>query len=111
MKLNDELNPGMELNGTQSRFFVKEKYTILDLILKQLITQRSQYQANIRLMFLNNYETSHDTLSFISKHYPTIASEPQLELLQNKVLIFILINELTLFFWFYYCCLLINIDS
>eukprot|EP00602_Paraphysomonas_sp_CaronLab_P005290 CAMPEP_0185017350 /NCGR_PEP_ID=MMETSP1103-20130426/305_1 /TAXON_ID=36769 /ORGANISM="Paraphysomonas bandaiensis, Strain Caron Lab Isolate" /LENGTH=1067 /DNA_ID=CAMNT_0027546715 /DNA_START=48 /DNA_END=3251 /DNA_ORIENTATION=+ len=83
LKLNGGLGTSMGLDKAKSLLKVKGNNTFLDLTAKQVMSMRQQY-GNVKFMLMNSFNTSKDTLSFLSK-YPSIVSDPHLELVQNKV--------------------------
>ena len=74
----------MGLDKAKSLLQVKGNNTFLDLTAKQVISMRKEFGLNVKFMLMNSFNTSKDTLSFLSK-YPTIIGDPHLELMQNKV--------------------------
>jgi UDP-N-acetylglucosamine pyrophosphorylase len=63
---------------------VKGNDTFLDLTAKQVISMRQQFKLGVKFMLMNSFNTSGDTLSFMTK-YSSISEDPNLELMQNKV--------------------------
>mmetsp|Transcript_29532 Transcript_29532/g.38189 ORF Transcript_29532/g.38189 Transcript_29532/m.38189 type:complete len:485 (+) Transcript_29532:71-1525(+) len=84
LKLNGGLGTSMGLDKAKSLLTVKDGQTFLDLIAQQVMKTREQYDTNVRFMLMNSFNTSKDTLDFLSK-YPELRNDPQLELIQNKV--------------------------
>jgi phosphoglucomutase len=84
LKLNGGLGTSMGLDKAKSLLKVKGNNTFLDLTAKQVISMRKEFGLNVKFMLMNSFNTSKDTLSFLSK-YPTIIGDPHLELMQNKV--------------------------
>eukprot|EP00604_Paraphysomonas_vestita_P003187 CAMPEP_0174821246 /NCGR_PEP_ID=MMETSP1107-20130205/6093_1 /TAXON_ID=36770 /ORGANISM="Paraphysomonas vestita, Strain GFlagA" /LENGTH=1056 /DNA_ID=CAMNT_0016038059 /DNA_START=144 /DNA_END=3314 /DNA_ORIENTATION=- len=84
LKLNGGLGTSMGLDKAKSLLKVKGNNTFLDLTAKQVISMRKEFGLNVKFMLMNSFNTSKDTLNFLSK-YPTIISDPHLELMQNKV--------------------------
>lgn len=82
LKLNGGLGTSMGLDKAKSLLMVKDNNTFLDLTAKQVLTMRKEY-GNVKFMLMNSFNTSTDTLQFFSK-YPSIISDPNLELMQNK---------------------------
>jgi len=83
LKLNGGLGTSMGLDKAKSLLNVKGTDTFLDLTAKQVIDMRQKY-GNVRFVLMNSFSTSKDTLEYLSK-YPVLVSDPNLELLQNKV--------------------------
>ena len=84
VKLNGGLGTSMGLDKAKSLLMVKDGNTFLDLIAKQVISMRKQYNSNVRFMLMNSFNTSADTLKYLEK-YPELVNDPNIELMQNKV--------------------------
>ena len=84
LKLNGGLGTSMGLDKAKSLLEVKGGNTFLDLTAKQVITMRKNFRSPIKFMLMNSFNTSKDTLSFLSK-YSALSDDPKLELMQNKV--------------------------
>lgn len=85
LKLNGGLGTGMGLDKAKSLLKVKGDDTFLDMIAKQVTSMREEYGQKIKFMLMNSFSTSEDTKAFLMEKYPALASEPGLEMLQNKV--------------------------
>ena len=84
LKLNGGLGTSMGLDKAKSLLDVKDGNTFLDLTAKQVISMRKDFKTPITFMLMNSFNTSTDTLQFLTK-YPSISDDPTLELMQNKV--------------------------
>jgi UDP-N-acetylglucosamine pyrophosphorylase len=84
LKLNGGLGTSMGLDKAKSLLEVKGGNTFLDLTAKQIITMRKDFKAPVKFMLMNSFNTSKDTLGFLSK-YPSVVEDPKIELMQNKV--------------------------
>lgn len=84
LKLNGGLGTSMGLDKAKSLLEVKGGNTFLDLTAKQVVSMRKKFKAPVKFMLMNSFNTSKDTLDFFQK-YPSIADDPTLELMQNKV--------------------------
>ncbi|CAM9241878.1 unnamed protein product [Chrysoparadoxa australica] len=84
LKLNGGLGTSMGLDKAKSLLTVKGADTFLDLTAKQVMKMREDYGTKVRFVLMNSFSTSKDTLDFLAK-YPELASDPNLELVQNKV--------------------------
>lgn len=84
LKLNGGLGTSMGLDKAKSLLKVKGSNTFLDLTAKQIISMRKRFKSPVKFMLMNSFNTSKDTLDFFKK-YPSIAEDPTLELMQNKV--------------------------
>jgi UDP-N-acetylglucosamine pyrophosphorylase len=85
LKLNGGLGTTMGLDGPKALLPVKNSLNFLDIIVRQTIQLRETYRARVRLIFMNSYNTSIETMAYLQKHYPALAAEPDIELLQNRV--------------------------
>jgi UDP-N-acetylglucosamine pyrophosphorylase len=86
LKLNGGLGTGMGLDKAKSLLVVAANGdTFLDLTAKQVLSMRQQYQQKVKFMLMNSFSTSADTIQFLQHHYPALASEDGLEMMQNKV--------------------------
>jgi len=84
LKLNGGLGTSMGLDKAKSLLVVKGNNTFLDFTAQQVTAMRTQFKSQVKFMLMNSFNTSNDTLSFLSK-YPSLAEDKDLELLQNKV--------------------------
>lgn len=85
LKLNGGLGTSMGLDKAKSLLLVKGSNTFLDLTAKQVLGMRKQFDVGVKFMLMNSFNTSKDTLDFFKEKYPDLASDPNLELMQNKV--------------------------
>jgi len=85
LKLNGGLGTGMGLDKAKSLLPVKGNDTFLDLTAKQVISMREKFGMDVKFMLMNSFSTSDDTLAHLRTHYPSLAAEEGLEMLQNKV--------------------------
>ncbi|CAB9504174.1 Phosphoglucomutase-like protein 5 [Seminavis robusta] len=85
LKLNGGLGTGMGLDKAKSLLKVKGDDTFLDLTAKQVIQMRKDYGMKVKVMLMNSFSTSADTMAFLEEKYPSLAGEDGLEMLQNKV--------------------------
>ena len=75
----------MGLDKAKSLLSVKGTNTFLDLTAKQVLGMRKQFNVGVKFMLMNSFNTSKDTLDFFAEKYPSLAADPTLELMQNKV--------------------------
>jgi hypothetical protein len=54
---------------------------------QKVIAMRKSFKANVRFILMNSFSTSKDTMDYLAK-YPDIASDPDLEFVQNKVVVY-----------------------
>lgn len=84
VKLNGGLGTSMGLDKAKSLLDVKGGNSFLDLTAKQVMSMRKTFKSPIKFMLMNSFNTSQDTLNFL-KAYPSLAEDPNVELMQNKV--------------------------
>lgn len=86
IKLNGGLGTGMGLEKAKSLLTVRDGLTFLDLIVRQLVLLRARAgSVNVpRLLFMNSFSTSGDTLEFLAK-YPELGAPAGLEFMQSMV--------------------------
>jgi UDP-N-acetylglucosamine pyrophosphorylase len=84
LKLNGGLGTSMGLDKAKPLLKVKETDSFLDLTAKQVIAMRKHFNSDVAFTLLHSFNTSKDTLSYLQR-YPSIISDPNLELMQNKV--------------------------
>jgi UDP-N-acetylglucosamine pyrophosphorylase len=85
LKLNGGLGTTMGLEGPKSLLKAKGNHTFLDLIVGQIQHLRRAHRDHVRLMFLNSFNTSAETISYLRQKHPKFATEPDLEIIQNKI--------------------------
>ena len=86
IKLNGGLGTSMGLQKAKSLLKVKGEDTFLDLIVKQVISLRAQSGHKVRLLFMNSFSTSEDTLSYLSRYADQeLAAPEEVELMQNRI--------------------------
>ncbi len=87
LKLNGGLGTGMGLKKAKSLLTAKQNQSFLELIIKQVISQRQQFDSDLPLVFMNSFSTETDTLDVLHQ-YPDIMNGQKnipLSFLQNKV--------------------------
>jgi UTP--glucose-1-phosphate uridylyltransferase len=84
IKLNGGLGTSMGLTKAKSLLKVKEDFTFLDIIVRQILALRSSYRKKIPLLLMNSFNTQEDTLAFL-QNYPTLKMDDlPLDFVQNK---------------------------
>ncbi len=64
IKLNGGLGTSMGLDKAKTLLKIKDHFTFLDIILKQVFYLREKTQTPIPLLFMNSFNTSEDTLNY-----------------------------------------------
>ena len=86
IKLNGGLGTSMGLQKAKSLLKVKGEDTFLDLIVRQVKHLRSISGTPVRLLLMNSFSTSADTLAYLEKYAADgFADRAEVELLQNRV--------------------------
>ncbi len=83
IKLNGGLGTSMGMQGAKSLLTVKEHWSFLDIIVKQILHLREQHQARLPLVLMNSFSTERDTLTALH-HHPGFRQEIPLSFLQHK---------------------------
>ena len=68
IKLNGGLGTSMGLQGPKSLLAVRERVTFLDLMVRQILDLRNSSGAPVRLLLMNSFSTSQDTLDHLMKY-------------------------------------------
>lgn len=86
IKLNGGLGTGMGLQGPKSMLAVREGVNFLDLMVRQILDLRKSSGANVRLLLMNSFSTSGDTLDHLEKYRAQgLADAAEVELMQNQI--------------------------
>ena len=86
LKLNGGLGTGMGLQTAKSLLPVREGVNFLDLMVKQILRLRRESGENVRLLLMNSFSTSEDTLNHLSQYAQHDLSSPdEVELMQNMI--------------------------
>ena len=86
IKLNGGLGTSMGLQKVKSVLEVRPGVAFLDLIVRQVKCLREASGAPVRLLLMNSFNTSDDTLSYLSKYAADgFATASEVELMQNQV--------------------------
>lgn len=86
IKLNGGLGTSMGLEKVKSLLEVRPGVTFLDLIVRQVASLRERTGAPVRLLLMNSFATSDDTLGHLAGHAPEgLRTAGEVELMQNQV--------------------------
>lgn len=86
IKLNGGLGTGMGLQGPKSLLTVGSGLNFLDLIVRQILELRNRSSTPVRLLLMNSFSTSGETMSHLAKYRDSgLAESSEVELLQNRV--------------------------
>jgi len=84
LKLNGGLGTSMGLDAPKSLLEVKEGLTFLDVIVRQVLSLRSRFEARLPLVLMNSFATREETLAALEAHSEIDADVP-IDFVQNKV--------------------------
>ena len=86
IKLNGGLGTGMGLQGPKSLLSVREGVNFLDLMVRQILDLRKTSGAKVRLLLMNSFSTSAETLADLEKYRQEgLADAAEVELMQNQI--------------------------
>lgn len=86
IKLNGGLGTGMGLQGPKSLLPVHGDITFLDLIVRQVVSLRHAHHARTRLLLMNSFSTSRDTMHHLARYAAEgFAAATEVELMQNQI--------------------------
>ncbi len=84
IKLNGGLGTSMGLDRAKVLLPIKNTFTFLDLIVRQILDLRSRSGCPAPVIFMNSLNTHHDTRVHLAG-YPQIVSDVPLDFLQHRV--------------------------
>ena len=86
IKLNGGLGTGMGLQGPKSLLSVRDGVNFLDLMVRQILDLRKSSGANVRLLLMNSFSTSRETLGHLQRYRSEgLAEASDVELMQNRI--------------------------
>ncbi|MCF7675020.1 MAG: UTP--glucose-1-phosphate uridylyltransferase [Akkermansiaceae bacterium] len=86
IKLNGGLGTSMGLKGPKSLLPVRDGVTFLDLMVRQVLALRENSGAKVRLLLMNSFSTSGETLAHLARYAADGLAEPgEVELMQNQI--------------------------
>ncbi len=84
IKLNGGLGTSMGMDRAKSLLCVRRGLSFLDIIARQVLHLRKQYDAPLPLIFMNSFRTSADTMAALARYEDLPVEGLPLEFLQNK---------------------------
>ena len=84
IKLNGGLGTSMGMERAKSLLCVRRGLNFLDIIARQVLHLREEYDATLPLLFMNSFRTSADTMAALSRYGDLAVDGLPLEFLQNK---------------------------
>jgi UTP--glucose-1-phosphate uridylyltransferase len=86
IKLNGGLGTSMGLQAAKSLLAVRDGATFLDIMVRQIQFLRHSSGENVRLLLMNSFNTSEDTLSHLLRYRDQGFADPsEVELMQNQI--------------------------
>ncbi len=84
IKLNGGLGTSMGMDRAKSLLCVRRGLSFLDIIARQVLHLRKEYDAPLPMIFMNSFRTSTDTLDALGRYDELPVEGLPLEFLQNK---------------------------
>ncbi|MBO0845281.1 MAG: UTP--glucose-1-phosphate uridylyltransferase [Nocardioides sp.] len=84
IKLNGGLGTSMGMERAKSLLCVRRGLSFLDVIARQVLHLRREYDAPLPLMFMNSFRTSSDTMAALARYTDLPVEGLPLEFLQNR---------------------------
>ena len=84
IKLNGGLGTSMGMDRAKSLLCVRRGLSFLDIIARQVLHLRKEYDAPLPLIFMNSFRTSADTMAALARYDDLPVDGLPLEFLQNK---------------------------
>ncbi|MEP9362218.1 UTP--glucose-1-phosphate uridylyltransferase [Nocardioides sp. CN2-186] len=84
IKLNGGLGTSMGMDRAKSLLCVRRGLSFLDIIARQVLHLRKQYDATLPMIFMNSFRTSADTMAALARYDDLAVDGLPLEFLQNK---------------------------
>jgi UTP--glucose-1-phosphate uridylyltransferase len=84
IKLNGGLGTSMGMDRAKSLLCVRRGLSFLDIIARQVLHLRKEYDAPLPLVFMNSFATSADTMTALARYDELPVDGLPLEFLQNK---------------------------
>ncbi len=85
IKLNGGLGTSMGMDRAKSLLCVRRGLSFLDIISRQVLHLRKEYDATLPLIFMNSFRTTADTMAALARYQDLQVDGLPLEFLQNKV--------------------------
>lgn len=86
IKLNGGLGTSMGLQGPKSLLAVRDGVNFLDLMVRQILDLRKTSGAPVRLLLMNSFSTSAETLGHLERYRADgLAEASEVELMQNQI--------------------------
>jgi UTP--glucose-1-phosphate uridylyltransferase len=83
IKLNGGLGTTMGMEGPKSLIEVKQGYTFLDIIIRQILHLRAEHGIRLPLVLMNSFNTANETRAALAA-YPELHQDVPFDFLQHK---------------------------
>ena len=84
IKLNGGLGTSMGMDRAKSLLCVRRGLSFLDVIARQVLRLRDEYDVRLPLLFMNSFRTSEDTMAALARYSDLPVEGLPLEFLQNQ---------------------------
>jgi UTP--glucose-1-phosphate uridylyltransferase len=84
IKLNGGLGTSMGMDRAKSLLCVRRGLSFLDIIARQVLHLRKEYEAPLPVLFMDSFRTSSDTMAALARYDSLPVDGLPLEFLQNK---------------------------
>jgi UTP--glucose-1-phosphate uridylyltransferase len=84
IKLNGGLGTSMGMDRAKSLLCVRRGLSFLDVIARQVLRLRAEYDVALPLLFMNSFRTSEDTMAALARYGDLAVEGLPLEFLQNQ---------------------------
>ncbi len=84
IKLNGGLGTSMGMDRAKALLCVRRGLSFLDIIARQVLHLRKEYDAPLPVLFMNSFRTSSDTMAALARYEELPVQGLPLEFLQNK---------------------------
>src|SRR6476469_5454536 len=84
IKLNGGLGTSMGMDRAKSLLCVRRGLSFLDVIARQVLRLRAEYDVRLPLILMNSFRTSDDTMAALARYDGLATDDLPLEFLQNQ---------------------------
>lgn len=84
IKLNGGLGTSMGMDRAKTLLPVRNGYTFLDIIVRQVLSARERYGVRLPLIFMDSFRTQADTLTALAKYPQLVVDDLPLDFVQNQ---------------------------
>ena len=84
VKLNGGLGTSMGLAGPKTALVVRDGLTFLDIIARQVLALRAQYDVEVPLLLMDSFRTREESLAGLARHPDLAVGDLPLDFLQSR---------------------------